>query len=60
MICVKKITDEKVLKCDINERAFVGGHYCYNWTLLKELKNGPYKFLESSERTRPYVFLCGL
>lgn len=25
MICVKKITDEKVLKCDINERAFVGG-----------------------------------
>lgn len=44
MICVKKITDEKVLKCDIDERAFVGGHYCYNWTLLKELKNGPYKF----------------
>lgn len=25
MICVKKITDEKVLKCDIDERAFAGG-----------------------------------
>lgn len=25
MICVKKITDEAVLKCDINEYAFAGG-----------------------------------